>query len=79
MQEKGGFKTWYAFSLAWQLGFIIAFSIAGFMFLGFLGDQFLGSAPYLLILGIFLGVVVTIYEVHNLISPLIHNKNEHRA
>lgn len=76
MIENGGFKIWYAFSLAWQLGFIIAFSIAGFMFLGFLGDEYLGTAPYLLVMGIFLGMVVTVYEVHNLVFPLIHKKHK---
>ena len=79
MLKKEGFKTWYAFSLAWQMGFIIAFSIGGFMFLGFLADFYLNTTPYALIAGVLLGITATVYEVHHLIYPLIHNKDEHRA
>jgi F0F1-type ATP synthase assembly protein I len=68
---KNNLKTFYALSVAWQLGFLIAISIGGFLFLGFLGDKFLGTKPFLLIVGMLVGIIVTIYEVYHLLAPLI--------
>lgn len=69
--QKNNFKMFYALSLAWQLGFLIAVPIAGFFFLGFLADKFLGTRPLFLILGLLLGIITTVYEVYHWILPLI--------
>jgi hypothetical protein len=76
--EGRNFKLWYAFSLAWQMGFIIAFSVGGFMLLGFAADHYLDTSPAFLLTGIFSGISLTIYEIHNMMLPLIR-KNEHRT
>jgi F0F1-type ATP synthase assembly protein I len=76
MKKKDNFKTFYALSLAWQLGFIIAVPIGGFIFLGLWGDKSFGTAPVLLIVGIFTGIIVTIYEVYHLLIPLIKDKEK---
>ncbi len=77
MEKKDNFKTFYALSLAWQLGFLIAIPIAGFMFLGFLADEFLGVSPLFLIAGLIIGAGVTVYEIYHLLAPLIKkNKTE---
>lgn len=76
MPQKSNFKTFYALSIAWQLGFLIAVPIAGFLFLGLLGDKFFKTQPFLLLLGLIVGIVITIYEVYHLFIPLIKNKEK---
>jgi F0F1-type ATP synthase assembly protein I len=70
-KQKNSFKIFYALSLAWQLGFIIAIPIGGFLFLGFLADNFLETQPLFLILGVIIGIAVTAYEMYHLFIPLI--------
>ncbi len=70
-KNKNQIKTWYAISLAFQLGFLIIVSIGGFIFLGILGDKYLHTSPFLLIIGIIIGLVITVYEVYHLLVPLI--------
>jgi F0F1-type ATP synthase assembly protein I len=77
MPQKNNFKMFYALSLAWQLGFLIAIPIGGFLLLGFGADKIFGTQPLLLIAGAIIGVVITIYEVYHLLLPLIKNKNAH--
>jgi len=74
MSSQKNFKTFYALSLAWQLGFLITFSIGGFLFLGYLGDRFFRTQPLFLVLGILVGLIVTFYEVYHLLTPLIKDK-----
>lgn len=76
MEKKNGFKTFYALSLAWQLGFLIAVPLGGFIFLGVWGDKFFNTSPFLLIAGIIIGMVVTVYEIYHLLVPLIEKKGE---
>jgi len=76
MPKKSGFKTFYALSLAWQLGFLIAVPIGGFMFVGYLGDRFLKTQPLLLLAGLFVGIFVTIYEVYHMLTPLIEKDSQ---
>jgi len=71
MSRKNNFKVFYAFSVAWQLGFLIAIPIGGFLLLGILGDEFFGTHPLLLIGGLVIGILTTVYEVYHLIAPLI--------
>ncbi|HDH31325.1 MAG TPA: AtpZ/AtpI family protein [Candidatus Wolfebacteria bacterium] len=74
MLQKSNFKTFYALSIAWQLGFLIAIPIVGFLFLGVLGDKFFKTQPFFLFLGLILGIVLTIYEIYHLFVPLIKDK-----
>lgn len=76
MSQKNNFKTFYALSLAWQLGFLVAIPIGGFLFLGLLGDRFFKTEPFFLILGLLVGIIITVYEVYHLLIPLIKEKND---
>ncbi len=71
MAKKNTPNTIYAISFAWQLGFLIAVPIAAFLLLGLFADRFFGTYPLFLILGIIVGIAITIYEVYNLLIPLI--------
>lgn len=76
MKKKDNFKTFYALSLAWQLGFLIAIPIGAFLFLGVLGDRFFKTEPFLLLLGILTGLIITVYEMYHLFIPLIKNSDK---
>lgn len=69
--EGSNFKTWYALSIAFQLGFLIAAPILGFILLGLWLDKTLASFPLFLIIGIIVGMVITFYEVYHFLIPLI--------
>ncbi|RME58921.1 AtpZ/AtpI family protein [Candidatus Parcubacteria bacterium] len=75
-KQRGSFKVWYAFSLAWQMGFIIAVPIGLFLLLGMWADKTLGTHPLLLLAGVLAGIVTTIYEVYHTITPLLEEKNK---
>ncbi len=79
MEEKNNknhrLKTFYAISLAWQLGFLIIFSLGGFLILGFLLDRLFNTNPLFLMVGLLVGLVITFYEVYFLLKPLIEKEN----
>lgn len=74
-QKLTEFKIWYAVSFALQLGFLIIAPIGGFMLLGLWGDRHFHTAPFLLIGGVVVGIIITAYEVYHLLVPLI-KKND---
>jgi len=74
MSQKNNFKTFYVLSIAWQLGFLIAVPIAGFIFLGAWVDNFFETKPLFLLSGLLVGIVITVYEVYHLLIPLISDK-----
>ena len=74
-RNKNGFKTWYAISFAFQLGFLIIVPIGGFMLLGLWGDKTFLTSPFLLIAGLIVGVGITAYEIYHLLFPLIKENN----
>ena len=76
MPRKEEFKVFYALSLAWQLGFLIAVPIGGFLLLGHLADRIFKSQPLFLIIGAAVGLTITIYEVYHLLLLLIKEKND---
>ncbi len=71
MKKNTGLKFSYAISLATQLGFVTMASIGGFLMLGMWLDEKMNTSPIMLIIGIIVGISVTIYEAHHLIKPLI--------
>lgn len=75
-QKGHGFKLWYALSFAFQLGFIIVAPIGGFLILGLWVDSFLQTTPLLMIVGMFLGIIVTAYEIYHFLDPLIEKKEK---
>ena len=76
MSQENNFKTFYALSIAWQLGFLIAIPITGFLILGLLGDKFFKTQPLFLIIGLLTGIIITVYEVYHLLAPLITKDKE---
>ncbi len=78
MEKKDNFKTFYALSLAWQLGFLIAVPIGGFLFLGVEADKFFNTSPLFLAAGLFAGITATIYEMYHLLVPLIEEKKKEK-
>jgi F0F1-type ATP synthase assembly protein I len=74
MASKNSFKTFYAISWAWQLGFLIAVPLGCFLALGFWIDKIFNTAPFFLILGIIVGLVTAVYEVYHSLIPLIREK-----
>ena len=74
--QKDNLKTFYALSIAWQLGFLIAVLIGGFFLLGFLADRFFGTKPIFLILGLLIGIIITIYKIRDLIIPIIKEQKD---
>lgn len=64
-------KTAYALSLAWQLGFLIATPIGGFIFLGALLDRHFGTGNICAVLGAFIGLCVTVQESYRLLRPFL--------
>ena len=75
MPPPKNYKTFYALSIAWQLGFLIAFPIVGFLFLGLLIDNYFKTKPLFLILGTSVGILITFYEVYHILSPLIKEED----
>lgn len=69
--KKTSFNILYAISFAWQLGFLVAFPILGFGFLGSLIDNLLKTKSLLTIFGFLIGIGVAIYETINMLAPLL--------
>ncbi len=70
-KRSKNFETFYAFSLAWQLGFLIAVPIAAFIGIGFWLDTKFNTQPLFVLSGLVVGLSVTIYEVYHVMDPLI--------
>ena len=73
MRKDDNFETFYAISLAWQLGFLVALPVAGFIWLGWWGDKVWHTSPLFLLIGAVVGLVVTVSEVHHMLAPLLDN------
>ena len=76
MSKPKKWKTFYALAIAWQLGFLISFPIVGFLFLGLLIDWFLQTQPLFLIIGLFVGIAVSVYEGYHLFIPLLEQEKD---
>jgi len=74
MKEKK-FKFFYALSLGWQLGFLVALPLLGFILFGYLLDKKFQTLPFLTLISTSLGVLITIYDVYYLILPFL-KKND---
>lgn len=70
-KKRDGYKLWYAISFSFQLGFMIAVPIVGFMLLGLFIDKKIHTEPIFLLVGAVVGIVVTVYEVRHLLFPII--------
>lgn len=75
MPASKHFKTFYAVSVAFQLGFLIAGSILGFILLGIIADYYFKTSPIFLILGTGIGFVATIFETYHMLAPLMSDSS----
>jgi len=73
---KNKFKVLYALSLAWQMGFLIAVPLAGFILLGMFIDNNLATYPFFVIIGAVLGIAITFYEAYHWMAPFLEDKEK---
>jgi ATP synthase protein I len=70
---------WQALGLAWELGYTIAIPLVIFALAGRLADKWLGTAPWLLIVGIILSIYISTLLVYrktkNIISAITINED----
>ena len=78
MGNKSNSKLFDALSFALGLGFGVAVPIGGFIFLGYLGDRFLGTRPLFLIVGAVAGLSVSLYMAYRSLIPLMNNKENNK-
>lgn len=62
--QKNEEKPWSAVGLAWQLGYTIAIPIVIFALAGRYLDKKLGTAPWLLLLGILVSIAISSWAVY---------------
>ena len=60
-----------ALALFSQLGFAVAIPLAGFTFLGYLGSQKLGTGPWLLFVGLGIGILTAFYTLYRMLKDAI--------
>lgn len=65
------FKTFYALSLAWQLGLIVTLSIGGSLYLGYSLDKSMGTSPLMIIIMLIVGIIITTFVIYHLLAPII--------
>ncbi|MDD5251967.1 MAG: AtpZ/AtpI family protein [Patescibacteria group bacterium] len=66
----------YALSFAAQLGFMVVAPLVGFIWLGVVLDGWLGTAPAFVLIGLAVGLTVTVYDTYRLLEPLLNKTNE---
>lgn len=74
--KNKSFKTMYAISVAWQLGFLIVACLLGFLFLGTLADRYASTGFLFTAAGLVIGLAVTVYEVYHLLLPLLTDAHD---
>ncbi len=66
--------VWYALSLAWQLGYTIAIPLVVLALAGRFADKKLGSAPWLLLAGIIMSLVISSLAISRKISFIMRSE-----
>jgi F0F1-type ATP synthase assembly protein I len=69
-------KIFYALSLAAELGFLIAAPLIIFLLLGLYLDRKFGTMPLFIIIALLLNLIVTFFEVKNLILPFLEKRSK---
>lgn len=62
--DKQNEKPWSALGFAWELGYSIAVPLVVFALVGRLLDKYLGTSPWLLLVGLLLAIVSSSYIVY---------------
>ena len=61
---------------AWKLVSSITVSIVGFLLLGLWVDKLTGRKQLFLIIGFIVGLIIAIYELYKILSPLIKSEKK---
>lgn len=73
-------STFQALGLAWELGYTITVPLVIFALLGRLADKWLGSSPWLLLLGVFLSIIISTWLVYRkakvFVTPIENDKKD---
>lgn len=69
--KRDNLKFSYALSLASQLGFLIVFSVVGFLWVGLWIDRTFSVAPWGVIGCVIIGVAMAVRESYQLVKPLL--------
>jgi ATP synthase protein I len=62
--DKQNEKSWSALGFAWELGYSIAVPLVVFALAGRLLDKYLGTSPWLLLVGLLVAIVSSSYIVY---------------
>ena len=78
-KTKSQSSTWFALSLAWQLGYTIAIPVVVFGLLGRFLDKKLDTSPLLLLIGIFASITVSSIGVYRKTIAIIQDTEDLRS
>lgn len=62
---------WQALSLAWELGYTIAIPLVALALVGRFADKWLGTSPWLLLVGVFLSIMITTWLVYRKTKTIV--------
>ena len=74
MKNNNKQDSWSALSFAWELGYSISIPLVVFTLGGRLLDKKLGTAPWLLLIGLFISIIVTFYIVYQKLMTIIKDQ-----
>ncbi|MCK9378972.1 MAG: AtpZ/AtpI family protein [Candidatus Moranbacteria bacterium] len=70
-EKKTADNSWSVISLAWELGYTISVPIIVLALLGRILDKKWETAPWMMLLGIFISIIVTTYLVYKKTEKII--------
>jgi len=76
MEDGKKQDSWSALSFAWELGYSISIPLVVFTLGGRLLDKKLGTAPWLLLAGLFISIIVTFYIVYSKLVKIIKEEEK---
>ncbi len=62
---------WQALSLAWELGYTIAVPLVVLALAGRFADKWLGTSPWLLLVGVFVSIIITTWLVYRKTKAIV--------
>jgi hypothetical protein len=65
----------YVLGMGSGIGFLLSFPLALSIFLGAWLDKKLETSPYILITAIFLGLILTVFNLYKIIIPFLEKKS----
>lgn len=72
--KREDFKMFYSLDLAVRLGFSIAIPLIIFILIGRFLDSYFNTFPVFVLLGLFFGITVSIYEIFRSVLPILDDR-----